>query len=115
VATALEDPVDDRGGQVVIVEDATPGVEGLVGGEDHRAVLEMALVDDVEEQVGGIVPASEIPDLVDQKNVRADVLGERLAQAPLPARHREVLDEGRRGGAARVESVLDGTVADGNR
>ena len=49
-----------------------------------------------------------------EEDVGANVLGERLPQAALPTRDREVLDESRRRGAVRVEAVLDGTVGDGH-
>jgi len=114
VPAAFEDAVDDGGGEVRVVEDATPGVERLVGGEDHRALFQVALVHDVEEQVRRVVAAGQIAELVDEEDVRAHVLGECLAEPPGPACHREVLDERGRGDAERVESVLDGTVSDGH-
>jgi hypothetical protein len=53
-SATLENPIDDGLGEVFVVEDATPGTELLVCGEDHRAFAAMTLVDDVEEHVGGI-------------------------------------------------------------
>ncbi|HET6414095.1 MAG TPA: hypothetical protein VFG53_18700, partial [Anaeromyxobacter sp.] len=60
MAAALEDAVDDGGREVLVVEDAAPGIERLVGGEDHRATLQVALVDDVEEHVGGVVAVGQV-------------------------------------------------------
>jgi hypothetical protein len=96
------------------VEHAAPGIERLVGGEDHRALLQVALVHDVEEQVGGVVTARQVADLIDDEDVGTHVLGERFPEPTVPARHREVLDERGGGDAARVESVLDRAVGDGH-
>ena len=54
-AAAFERAVDDRFGEIVIVQYSAPGGERrLVGREDHRPLLEMAVVDDVEEHVRSI-------------------------------------------------------------
>ena len=60
-----------------------PGVERLVGGEDHRALALVAVVDDVEEHVGGVGAVGEVADFVDDEDVRVDVACERVGQAPL--------------------------------
>jgi hypothetical protein len=36
-ATALQDPVQDSGGQVFVMQDLSPLAERLIGGEDHGA------------------------------------------------------------------------------
>lgn len=61
----LKDPVDDRVGKVVIVQHATPGRERFVGGEDHRRLLPMTVIDDVEDHVRGIRPVREVADFVE--------------------------------------------------
>ena len=45
----------------------------LVGGEDHRALAQVAVVDDVEEHVGGVGAVGEVADLVDDEHVRVSV------------------------------------------
>ena len=51
----LENPVDDGLGEVMVVQNAAPpGERWLVGGEQHRPAAQMTLVDDVEQDVGGI-------------------------------------------------------------
>lgn len=42
-----QDPVDDGLREVGVVEDVRPGGQGLVGGEDHGAAPQVALVDDL--------------------------------------------------------------------
>lgn len=113
-AAALQDAVDDGGSEVLVVEDLAPNVEGLVGGEDHRATLEVPLVDDVVEDVGRLVAVGEVADLVDHEHVRVGVVGDRLAQAALAAGDGKLLDERGGGDEEGVEAVLDGPVGDGD-
>jgi hypothetical protein len=54
-APALEYAIEDRGGEIVIVEHGAPDVEGFVRREDHGSVLQVAVVHDVVEHVGGVV------------------------------------------------------------
>ena len=51
---ADEDVVETGFGEVGGVHGATPALERLVGGEEHGATAAMALVDDIEEDVGGV-------------------------------------------------------------
>ena len=65
---AVQDAIDDGVGQVVIVEDVAPlGAGRLVGGEDHGLSLGVAVVDDMEEDVGGVWSVVEVADLVDHE------------------------------------------------
>ena len=96
------------------MQHAAPLLEGLVGREDHRATLEVALVDDVEEHVRGVVAVCEVAHLVDDEHVGLHVLHERLAQTALSAGAREVVDELGSCHEARVEAELDGSVGDGD-
>jgi len=73
VSAALQDPVEDGLGEVRIVEHAAPGGQRLVGGEDHRPPMQMAVVDDLEEDVGGIGAVAEVADLVDHQHVGVGV------------------------------------------
>ncbi len=47
------------------MEHLAPPLRVLVRGEQHRAVTDVALVDDVVEDVGGVVPVGEVADLRD--------------------------------------------------
>jgi hypothetical protein len=110
----LEDAVDDGDGEVLVVQDLAPGVEGLVGGEDHRAPLEVALVDDVVEDVGRLVAVGQVANFVDHEDVRVGVARDCLAEAALAAGDGELLDERGGGDEEGVEAVLDGPVGDGD-
>jgi hypothetical protein len=69
VASVLEDPVEDRFGEVSVVEDAAPGGERLVRREDHRAPMQVAVVHDLEEHVRGVRAVAEVANLVDDEDV----------------------------------------------
>ena len=79
-SAALEDAINDGVGQVVIVQDAAPRRECLVGREDHRALLAMAIIDHVKEHVRGIRAVGKIADLVDDQKIGFDVRRERVDQ-----------------------------------
>ena len=67
-APALEYAVDDRVGEILVVQHVAPRGERFVGGEDHRALLPMAIVDDMEEHVRSIGPVREVPHFVDDND-----------------------------------------------
>ena len=114
MAPSFEHPVEDRLGEIRVVEHSAPGAQRLVRREQHRAVMQVALVDDVEEDVGGIGPVAEIADLVYDEDVGMRVRGQDMAEAALAHRDGEVVDEGRRRGEACLEAVLDGAIGDGD-
>lgn len=114
-AAVVEDSVEDGLGEVVVVEDAAPLGQGLVGGEDDRLALEVALVDDVVEDIGGVVAEREVADLVDDEDTGSDVALEDLLKVAAVGGDAELLDE--RGSCCeqRFCAVEDGLVGDGNR
>jgi hypothetical protein len=63
-AATLEDPIDDSMCQILIVEHTAPAGERLVGREDHRTLLPMTIIDDVEEHVRRVGAVREIAHLV---------------------------------------------------
>ena len=64
-AAAFEDAVENGFGEVGVVQDTAPALEWLVGGEDHGAPAAVALVDDMDQDVGGVGAVGETADLVD--------------------------------------------------
>ena len=54
LATSFQGGVGDGLGQVGIMEDLAPSGKGCVGGEKDGFALEVAFVDDLEEDVGGV-------------------------------------------------------------
>lgn len=66
-STTLEDAVDDRGSEVLVVKHGSPRRGRLVGREDHRAALEVPSVDDVEEDIGRIGSVGQVTDFVDDE------------------------------------------------
>ncbi len=81
MATTLEDAIEDGLSQVGIMQDDTPGCKWLVGGKDDGLAVEVALVDDLEEHVCGVVGEAEIANLVDHEHVRVRIGVECAGQA----------------------------------
>src|SRR5262245_22749750 len=96
------------------MEDSAPGVESLVGGEDHRALAAMAIVDDVEEHIRSVSAIGQITHLVDHDQRRMGVGDESLGQAPGPESRGQLVYELSRGNEEGVKSVLNGPVGDGH-
>jgi hypothetical protein len=94
VPAALEHAVEDDLGKILVVEHGATGRERLVRREQHRPLLEVSVVDDVEEHVGGVVRVREAADLVDDENVGARVVEQAFPEASLVrSDRREVVDE----------------------
>lgn len=55
-------------GEVWIVQHLTERGHGLVGGQDHGPTLEVAVVDDPVEHVGGVGCVAVVADLVDDEH-----------------------------------------------
>ena len=113
-ATALEHAIEDRGREVLVVKDASPLPRPLVGGEDHRLLAEVAVVDDVEEDVGGVLTAGHVAHLIDDEDVGVGVGGQGLVEPAVLTCVRQILDELGGRGEEGLEAVLDGAVSDGH-
>ena len=53
-ASALEDAIQDSGGQVVIMQYLSPIAERFIGSKDHGSFSQVAIVDDMKQDIGGI-------------------------------------------------------------
>jgi len=113
-AAAFEDAVDDGGGEVIVVEDGAPEGGVLVGGEEHGASGEMAVVDDVEEHVSSVGAVGEVADFIDDEDSGVGVAGEGLCEAARAEGGGEVIDELGGGDEEGIEAILDGAVGDGD-
>jgi hypothetical protein len=113
-ATAIEQAVDDGLGEVGVVEDSAPSIERLVGGDDDGLVAEVSVVDDVEEDIGGVGTVGEVAELIDGEDGGTSVGGEGLAELAELAGLGEVINEGDGGSEESIEAVLDGAVGDGD-
>src|SRR5438034_568155 len=60
-APALEYAVDDRVGEILVVQYVAPRGERFVGGEDHRALLPMAIVTTWKSMFAASVPYVRYP------------------------------------------------------
>ena len=80
VAAAFEHAVEEGFGEVGVVQDAPPGGARLVRREDHGPLVQVPVVDDLKEDVGGIRAVAEIADLVDHEHGRVRVGGQDRAE-----------------------------------
>jgi len=110
--SALEHAVDDSDGEVVVVQHAAPGAERLIGREEHRPVVLVALVDDVKEHVRSVGAVGQVADLIHDEHVGLRVPGQRLRESTLAESRGQVVDELCRGDEERIKAVLDGAVGD---
>lgn len=111
-SAALEDPVDDGLREVVVVQDGPPGREGLVGGEDHRPLALVAVVDDVKQHVRGVRPVRQVAHFIHDEDSGVRVGGQGRAEPPAAEGSRQGIDEFRGGHEARVEAILDGPIGE---
>ena len=70
VGESVEEGCDTSG----VGEDGVPVLEGEIGGEDDGASVLVALVDDVVEEVGGVLVVGEVSELVDGEELWPKVL-----------------------------------------
>jgi hypothetical protein len=112
--TAFQDAIDDGLREVGVVEDGSPGGERFVGGEDHRLVMQVAVVDDMEEKIGGVVSDREVADLIDDEDVGMGVESEMGSELSVTLSSGERFNEVGRAGEERFVAVLDGAVSDGD-
>jgi hypothetical protein len=96
------------------MQHAPPPCKRFVRGEDHRPLLAMSIVHDVEEHVGSIGAVREIADLVDDQYEWMYITGEDFSQPTGAECRGEVVDQFRGGDEERVEAILDGPVGHGN-
>ena len=111
---ALEDAVDNGEGEVFVVQHAPPGIERFVRREDHRALVPMAIVDDVKEHVGSVRAVGKIPDFVDDQDGRMRVRRQPLRESAAAKGIRQIVDQFRRGDKPRIKAVLNGAIGNGD-
>src|SRR6188472_2136550 len=114
-AAALEDAIDDRLPEILVMQHAAPCLQRFVGREDHRTATAMPLVDDVKEHVRCVGAVREIPDLVDHQDGWMRVGLERLGELPLTKGRGEIIDQAGGGREERIKAVLNGAIRNGDR
>ena len=53
-ASTFENSIQDGGREVLVVQHPSPLAEWLIRGEDHRSFSQVAIVDDMKQDIGGI-------------------------------------------------------------
>ncbi len=77
--------------------------------------MQVAVVDDLVEDIRGVGPRAEVAHPVDHHDAGMGVGRQGLAESSLTRGGGQVVDQGRRGCEGLVEAVLDGPVGDGHR
>ncbi|GAC1455772.1 MAG: hypothetical protein PVSMB1_05340 [Gemmatimonadaceae bacterium] len=111
-SAALENAVDDRLRQVLIMQHAPPSRERLIRGEDHGALSPMAIVDHVEEHVRGVRAVREVAHFVDDQDAGMDVRRQDVSEPAAAKRGREIINEFGGGDKPRVEAILNRPIGD---
>jgi len=110
--SAFENSIDDGLSEVVIVKRLAPTLRMLVGREEHRAASDVSIVDDVVEDVRGVVAVREVANLVDHEDMGSHVMSKSFAHRSFATRSREIFDELCGGGEERLEAVLQRAICD---
>ncbi len=100
-------------GEILVVEDTAPLGHGLVRGEDHRTLPAMAIVDDMEEHVGGVGAVRQIADFVDDEQIGMRVRREGVHEPARAKRGRQIVDQLSPSDETCIEAVLNRSI--GNR
>ena len=53
-ASALEDAIQNGGRQVLVMQHFSPLAERSIGGEDHGSFSQVAIVDDMKQDIAGV-------------------------------------------------------------
>ena len=76
----MQEPVENGGRHDVVSEDLAPLFEGLIGRDDDRTLF-VALGDELEEELGGLLGEREIAKLIDDQEVGSAKLVEEDAES----------------------------------
>lgn len=109
----VADAVRDGARRHVVAEHLPPPADADVGGDDRRALL-VARRDELEEQVGAALPDVEVPELVDDEQLRVRVVLEALLEDPAGLRVLQALDEPRAVHEPHLAPRAHGLDADGH-
>ena len=52
--STLEDAIQDGGRQVLVMQHLSPLGERFIGGKDHGSFSQVAIVDDMKQDIGGL-------------------------------------------------------------
>jgi hypothetical protein len=108
VSSSLENPVEYDVGEVGIMQNFPPATERLVGGENHGSLLEIALVDHVKKDVGGIRSVGQIADFINDEYAGVDVSRQCVSESAfICCRGGQIIDERSTCRKQRVEAIFE--------
>jgi hypothetical protein len=68
-SSAFQNSIQDGGRQVVVVQHLSPLAERFIGGKDHRSLSQVAIVDDMKQDIGGIGTVGSVTNFIDDQNM----------------------------------------------
>jgi hypothetical protein len=114
-AATLEDAIDDRLPEILVVQHAAPRLQCLVRCKDHGPVAAMPFIHDVKEHVRRVGAVGEVAHFVDHQDGGMRVRLQRVCELTRTKGGLEVIDERRRGCEEGVEAILDRAIGDRDR
>jgi hypothetical protein len=78
-------------------------------------MTEVPLIHDMEKQIRGIRSVSKVADFIDHQKMGLEVSGEGIAGSSMRSRDGQVIHQSSSGTEKGCETILDGTVRDGDR
>jgi hypothetical protein len=82
-SSSFQHAIEDRLGQIRIVQHLPPCIDGLVRRKDHRTTMEVPVVDDLKQNVRRIESVTEISNFIDDKHRRVRVIGKHGSELPV--------------------------------
>lgn len=107
----MDDPVDDRHGDVVIAEELAPLGELLVGGQDDRAVF-IQRVDELKQVIPALLVHRQITQFIDDQHIELEQLVDLLFQLALEFGQLQGFHQAEGGVEADFVAGFDGFQAD---
>lgn len=109
--TMVEGAVEDGASELFILQDLAPMLEGFISGEEGGFALEIATINNLEENVSRARTITEIAHLIDDQDMgqkeRLEGEGEVMGDS-------QIVDQGRRRSESCDIAVLDRFVGNGN-
>ena len=72
-ASAFQNPIEYSCRQILVMEHVSPRRERLIGGEDHRALAEVAIVHHVKKDIRRIRSVGQVTDFVNHQDMRMSI------------------------------------------
>ena len=112
MGAAFEQPVEDGFGQITIMQHLAEGCQRFVRGHEDGPAVQVAVVNDAIEHVGGVGGITLVPEFIDDEHMRMHVRFQGCIERAELGGMRQDPDELIGACEAGVEAVLDGAIGD---